>query len=90
VGTEEIDWLRSWILQHPQWSRKRIARELCAIWDWRDERQRIKDFAARSFLLKLEQQGKITLPALQLAKRRGPLAGTPRGRGAVRSSNLGR
>jgi hypothetical protein len=72
VGTEEIDWLRSWILQHPQWSRKRIARELCAIWDWRDERQRIKDFAARSFLLKLEQQGKITLPALQLAKRRGP------------------
>jgi len=70
VGGEEIDWLRDWILAHPQWSRKRIARELCAAWEWRDERQRLKDFAARSFLLKLEGQGKITLPALQLAKRR--------------------
>lgn len=72
VGAEEIDWLRGWILAHPQWSRKRIARELCAAWQWWDERQRIKDFAARSFLLKLELQGKITLPALRLAKRRPP------------------
>ena len=72
VGVEEIEWLRGLILAHPQWSRKRIARELCAAWQWRDDRQRLKDFAARTFLLKLEQQGKITLPVLRVAKRRGP------------------
>lgn len=50
---------------HPQWSRKKIARELCAVWDWRDAAGRVKDFAARSFLLKLEGLGQIQLPALR-------------------------
>jgi hypothetical protein len=72
VGREEIAWLRNWVDEHPQWSRKRIARELCALWQWRDQRQRLKDFAARSFLLKLEAQGAIKLPALRLNCRRGP------------------
>ena len=72
MEVEEIEWLRGWILAHPQWSRKRLARELCVAWQWRDERQRLKDFAARSFLLKLEGQGQITLPALRFAKRRAP------------------
>lgn len=72
VGREEIGWLRGWIEAHPDWSRKRLARELCAAWQWRDERQRLKDFAARSFLLKLEAQGQITLPSLRLYNRRAP------------------
>lgn len=72
VGTEEISWLRSWIDAHRDWSRKRLARELCVTWQWRDQRERLKDFAARSFLLKLEAQGQITLPALRLYNRRAP------------------
>ena len=67
MGREEVVWLRDWIEARPQWCRKRLARELCTVWAWRDERQRLKDFAARSFLLKLEAQGQITLPALRLA-----------------------
>lgn len=70
IGTGEIAWLRGWIEARPEWSRKRLARELCTVWEWRDERQRLKDFAARSFLLKLEAQGQITLPALRLYNRR--------------------
>lgn len=50
---------------HPEWSRKRLARELCAVWSWRDGAGRLKDFAARSFLLKLEGLGHIRLPALR-------------------------
>ena len=72
VRPEDIDWLRGWIQAHPQWSRKRLARQLCELWQWRDERGRIKDFAARSFLLKLQAQGQLTLPALQVHQRRGP------------------
>src|SRR5271157_4684493 len=69
---EEIGWLAQWVADHPQWSRKRLARELCGHWGWRDHRGRLKDFAARSLLLKLEAQGHLRLPPLQLPKRRAP------------------
>jgi Domain of unknown function (DUF4338) len=70
VRSEEIAWLREWIQRHGQWSRKRLARQLCERWDWRDGCGRLKDFAARSLLLKLETQGHIQLPPLQMHKRR--------------------
>jgi hypothetical protein len=70
VQAEEILWLRAWMGLHPEWSRKRLARELCLQWQWHDGRGRLKDFAARSFLLKLEAQELITLPPLQESKRR--------------------
>ena len=70
VQAEEIIWLRGWVDLHPHWSRKRLARDLCLQWQWWDGRGRLKDFAARSFLLKLEGQGQIKLPALQVNKRR--------------------
>jgi len=72
LGREELSWLAQWIEDHPQWSRKRLARELCERWCWRDGRGRLKDFAARSLLLKLEAQGHLRLPPLQVQKRRAP------------------
>src|SRR5258707_6930236 len=72
LGPEDLSWLARWIEDHSQWSRKRLARELCEHWAWRDERGRLKDFAARSLLLKLEAQGHLRLPPLQLQKRRAP------------------
>jgi len=72
VGREDLRWLAQWIGEHPDWSRKRLARELCGRWGWRDGRGRLKDFAARSFLLKLEAQGHLRLPPLQVHKRRAP------------------
>lgn len=64
IDAGDVQWLRGWIESNMQWSRKRIARELCLKWDWKDQRGRIKDFAARSFLLKLEGRGEICLPSL--------------------------
>lgn len=72
LGQEDLSWLVRWVDDHPQWSRKRLARELCEHWEWRDQRGRLKDFAARSLLLKLEAQGHLRLPALQVQKRRAP------------------
>lgn len=78
IGEEEIRWLREWIGSNPGWSRKRIARELCLRWEWRDQRGRIKDFAARSFLLKLQSRGEIALPPLRVHCRRAwPKPETP-------------
>lgn len=69
---EDLRGLARWIDEHPDWSRKRLARELCEWWDWRDGCGRLKDFAARSLLLKLEAQGHLRLPPLQVQKRRAP------------------
>jgi Domain of unknown function (DUF4338) len=65
VGESEIQWLQDWVSRHPGWTRKRVAQELCRLWEWRDCSNRLKDFAARSFLLKLEAQGRIQLPEIR-------------------------
>lgn len=77
ISAEQLGWLRDWIASHREWSRKRLARELCVLWDWRDARGRLKDFAARSFLLKLKERGDIELPTLQVQKRRAPRSVKP-------------
>jgi hypothetical protein len=68
VSGPQLLWLRQWMAGHPQWSRKRLSRELCQEWDWRNGRGQIKDFAARSFLEKLAARGLVLLPALQLQR----------------------
>lgn len=73
----QLAWLQQWIPDHADWSRKRLARALCEHWQWRNARGALKDFAARSFLLKLETQGLIALPPLQVHKRRAPRGVAP-------------
>jgi hypothetical protein len=68
ISSEQLLWLGQWIADHPQWSRKRLSRELCREWGWRNARGRIKDFAARSLLEKLAARGLLVLPALQLQR----------------------
>ena len=70
VQPADIQWLQSWIVDHTSWSRYRIACELCKIWDWCTPTGQHKDFAARSFLLKLMARGLITLPPVRTEKRR--------------------
>jgi hypothetical protein len=65
VTQSDLDWLRNSMAAHPDWSRKRLADELCQWWQWRNAQGRLKDFAARSLLLKLQARGRITLPTLQ-------------------------
>lgn len=66
VSDQDLFWLRQVREVHPDWSRKRLARELCQHWDWRDGSGRLKDFAARSLLLKLQALDLLTLPPLRL------------------------
>ena len=65
IGAAELDWLRSAMAAHPGWSRKRLARELCQRWQWRTPHGQLKDFAARSLLLKLQAHGLLRLPPLR-------------------------
>jgi hypothetical protein len=70
VQPTDISWLQSWIDDNSSWSRFRLARELCKLWDWSTPTGQLKDFAARSFLLKLMTRGLITLPPVRTEKQR--------------------
>ena len=65
IGAAEVGLIRRLLAEHPDWHRTRLSRELCAIWDWRNGAGRIKDMAARTLLLKLEQRGLVVLPPRQ-------------------------
>ena len=80
IGPGDVAWRQGWMDEHPAWSRKPIARDLCRRWDWVAERGRWKDFAARSLLLKLASRGWVKLPALRPQFRRErPTVSEPEG-----------
>jgi hypothetical protein len=61
-GPEALAQIQGLLADHPQWSRYRVSRELAALWNWRTPQGQLKDMAARTLLLKLEQHGWIGLP----------------------------
>jgi hypothetical protein len=54
--------VRGLVAHHPQWSRYRLSRELCVLWNWRTPTGQWKDMAARTLMLKLAERGWIGLP----------------------------
>ena len=62
IDPAELGQVRGLLAAHPDWSRYRLSRELCQVWKWRSPVGQIKDMAARSLLLKLEEQGWVVLP----------------------------
>lgn len=60
---EDIELVRKLITANPDWHRTRLSKELCILWNWRNANGRLKDMACRTFLLKLERHGYLTLPA---------------------------
>jgi hypothetical protein len=65
--SQELEEIRGWVEAHPDWSRYRLSRELCARWQWVRPNGQLADMAARSFLNKLEQRELIRLPGLRRA-----------------------
>ena len=48
--------------QSPESSRYQLSRRLATLWNWRTASGQLKDMAARTLLLKLQEQGWIKLP----------------------------
>ena len=61
-GPEQLAQLQALLSHNGQWSRYRLSRELAGLWNWRTPQGQLKDMAARTLLLKLEEQGWISLP----------------------------
>ena len=73
VEPGDLDFIRSLIGSNPQWSLHRVTKELCEVWNWKTGTGGLKTFAARSFLLKLQERGLVQLPAIQTNKRRSKI-----------------
>ena len=58
----ELDNLRQWIAERADWSRRQLSQALALRWDWKNAAGQLKDMAARTLQLKLEQRQLITLP----------------------------
>jgi len=62
IGAAELDQVHHLLASHPDWSRRRLSEELATLWNWRNGAGQLKDMAARTLLLKLEQRGWLELP----------------------------
>jgi len=63
LGPGELGQVADMIAENPGWSRYRLGVELAQKWEWRNGAGQLKDMAARTLLLKLEERGWIQLPA---------------------------
>jgi len=62
INPMDLDQIRGWLSDHPNWSRWRLSREIAQCWQWYSSSGQLKDMAARTLLLKLEAQNWIQLP----------------------------
>jgi len=62
VSSKDIALVREMIKANPSWGRSRLSKELALLWNWRALSGQLKDMACRTFLLKLERRGYLSLP----------------------------
>lgn len=65
---EGIAFIEQTIQSHYARGRSYISRVLCNHWDWRQANGKLKEYAARDLLLRLEEAGHIQLPPRQRPK----------------------
>jgi hypothetical protein len=65
-GPAQLAQVQALLAQGRGWSRYRLSRELARLWDWRTPQGQLKDMAARTLLLKLEEQGWVELPVRRM------------------------
>jgi len=68
ISRVEIAEIQALIADHPQWCRRRLSVVLAQRWQWFAPSGQLKDMAARTLLLKLQDRGLIVLPE----RRRAP------------------
>ena len=62
IAATDLEQVRHLLAGHPDWSRRRLSQHLATLWNWRNPVGQLKDMAARTLMLKLEQRGWIVLP----------------------------
>ena len=63
IKSEDIEFVRRLIAEHPEASRRRLSEELCRAWNWRQRNGELRAMVARGLMLLLHRSGHIELPA---------------------------
>jgi hypothetical protein len=79
ISASQIEWLRTVVRDHPDWSRHGITLRICTQWNWRTPAGRLKTMAARGLIDKLEQRGLIALPPIRIHRHLGQRSPFPQG-----------
>lgn len=62
LDDDDIRFIQELISRHYQRGRSHISKALCEAWQWVQVNGKLKEYAARDLLLRLEEQGLIELP----------------------------
>lgn len=62
LDLHDIDFIQELISKHYSRGRSHISQLLCEAWDWKQKNGKLKEYAARDLLLRLEEKGFIKLP----------------------------
>jgi hypothetical protein len=62
LGMQDIRFIQALITEHYPRGRSHISKRLCESWQWVQPNGKLKEYAARDLLLRLEEQGLIALP----------------------------
>src|SRR3990172_2651513 len=65
-GPAQLAQVQALVAQGRDWSRYRLSLELARLWDWRTPQGQLKDMAARTLLLKMQEQGWVELPVRRM------------------------
>ncbi|SRR5260221_3291301 len=65
VTTEEVDFIRRLVAEHPTASRRRLSEKLCEAWQWKQAHGTLRAMVCRGLLLMLHRAGQIELPQVR-------------------------
>jgi hypothetical protein len=69
VTREDIVFLRQFIAENSQLSRRKLSAKVCEVWDWRQPNGALRDMVCRGLLLMLHRAGEIQLPEVRFVPR---------------------
>lgn len=78
IRSEQIEFLREFIREHPASSRWKLSRQLCEALGWKQANGALRDVVCRGLLLMLERAGQIELPPVRRHIRGQRRTGRPR------------
>lgn len=73
IKTDELTHIEQLINLHPNWSRRKLSKQVCEDFNWRQANGYLKDMICRSLLLELDRAGYIQLPPVK-CRPNNPLA----------------
>jgi hypothetical protein len=69
VTPEDIVFLRQFIAENPNLSRRKLSAKVCEAWDWRQPNGALRDMVCRGLLLMLHRAGEVELPDVRFVPR---------------------